>query len=722
MAKKYSILRFFIVYFCVLLPLLGTSILVTQNFLNKTAKEEQSKLSKQLEESVEMITDSFWEYRNKGVVLFQNKEFSSNLSLASATYINNVTRMLGSMKMFDGSESMILVYYGEGMLYSPEGMERVHTFFDKKLGCTQESENTAMETIESDQYSITPLQGKSGLEYLLFHIPAGKDIHGYARSMEVVISMSQLEKMLSTCLHSEDLLFLLSLDDAEGYFYQTERGIQMVTMEEAESLLSGYKSEPLVSGNEMLQFTAKIWCDMNIHMADFYDLRNMNLILLMVGLLLSVLLSLALSVVRFSQLRTLINNFSNKTSVHKEKKDWMKNEFDYIQNLLDEAIANNIMLRKNEHYHRRMMLKQVSMLIFNGLLREREEIQSALKISGTELMEDYYFLFGLKVSNKELLKKLEEFFENDIHYSMNENGKCFVFVLYEISFKDCQMSSRYELAKRLQETLGLANIVCDRLAMSQVYSKISLANYAYLEVLSILNTPFDREDKIICWEKWIQYSGKNVIWYDNDALNNFRKAVAAKQEQEALGILKEALRQVETIDDARHLRYMFLQYLLLEIDSSGEEEENKQLIYETNAIDVEDEHGYVEGIQQILNQFCDSKQSDDEFVNVIQFVQDNYMNYELSLIMVAEYAGLSKSKTSRLFKQHTGEAYIDYVTRLRMEKAKELLEESDMSVKEILQQVGYLDITNASKKFKAYFHINPSVYRVQKRKEKGEKE
>lgn len=721
MIKKNSILRFFIIYFCVLLPLLGTNILITQNFLARAQREEQSKLSEQLEEAVELISDIFWEYRKKGVVLFENKEFSSNLGLASATSVNEAARFLNSLRMFDGSENSILAYYGEGMLYSPDGMERLHTFFGMKLSCTEESAEAAIEAINSEQFSIIPLQRNSELEYLFFHIPADKDIYGYSRSMEVVISMSQLEKMLSTCLHSEGVLFQLSIGDVEGYFYHMEHGLRRVSTEEANGLIAGYRDEPLVSGDETLQFTARLWGDTESQLADFYEMRNLNLILLMIGLLLSVMLSFALSVIRFSQLKTLINNITHKNMVSKEKKSWIKNEFDYIQILLDEAIKENISVRKNERSHRKIIFQQVSILIFHGLLREREEIQIVLKVCGVELLEDYYFLYGLKVNTQEQLEKLDELLQGDIHYTVNEDGRKYVFVLCELPFFDCQMSRRYELADKLQKVLQGAGITCNKIAMSQVYSQISMANNAYLEVLSILENSFDRKTPMTCWEEWIRHNERVGVWFDNEQLKYFREAVKLKQEQQALEVLKRTLSQETEKESRRHLCYMFLQSLMLEVNLSDEEEEKQQFVLEISSINVNDEQSFVESVSHILQKYCEHKNTSNDFDRVIQFVKDNYTNYELSLIMVAEYAGLSKSKTSRLFKVYTGEAYIDYVTRLRMEKAKELLEQTDISVKEIFLQVGYLDITNASKKFKAYFQINPSAYRAQKRKESEEK-
>ena len=721
MTGKKSILRFFIVYFCVLLPLLGTSILITQNFIDKAQREEQNNLSEQLNETIDLINNCFWDYRSKAVVLFQNKEFTSNLGLASATSVNNAARWLSSLRMFDGSENQISLYYGEDILYTSDGIETTDTFFGGRLGCTGESKDDAIAVINSDQYAIRVLRGRTGFEYLLFHIPVGKDIYGYARSMEVIMGLSQLGKILETNLSDEGLLLQLSVGEENGYFVHTKQGYSLISAEEFENIRSDYQNKYFEGEGADPHFTLRVWYDGDVQLAEFYKLRNINLLLLMVGLLLSAGLSFVLSVIRFSHLNELINNIAHKKTTVNEKKHWTRSEFDYIQMALDESIKESISVKKNGLFYRKVLFEQVAILIFHGLLRDRKEIQSVLKVCGTELLEEYFFVYGLKVDTQEQLEQLDELLRGDIHYVVNDGSKKYIFILCELSFFDYDMSKRYELSSKLQLILKDAGIDCSKIVMSQVYNRISMTNYAYLEALSVLESNLDRKTQIMCWEEWIRRNGKVGIWSDNAQLKYFRDAVKQKREQEAVEVLRQTLQQENEKEKRRHLCYMFLQSLMLEMDLSGEEEENQQLVYEMNDIDVNDEQRFIEGVSNVLHWYCEHKDTSNEFDRVIQFVKENYTNYELSLIMVAEYAGLSKSKTSRLFKVYTGEAYIDYVTRLRMEKVKELLEQTDISVKEIFLQVGYLDITNASKKFKAYFQINPSAYRAQKRKESEEK-
>jgi len=92
------------------------------------------------------------------------------------------------------------------------------------------------------------------------------------------------------------------------------------------------------------------------------------------------------------------------------------------------------------------------------------------------------------------------------------------------------------------------------------------------------------------------------------------------------------------------------------------------------------------------------------------YIGQNYKE-ELSMEQSAEYVNLSPHYFSKLFKQHAGENFIDYVTRLRINEAKRLIAEERLSLKEICYEVGYKDPNYFSRVFKKVSGITPSEYR-----------
>jgi two-component system response regulator YesN len=88
-----------------------------------------------------------------------------------------------------------------------------------------------------------------------------------------------------------------------------------------------------------------------------------------------------------------------------------------------------------------------------------------------------------------------------------------------------------------------------------------------------------------------------------------------------------------------------------------------------------------------------------------------HMEDEVSLTKLAEHIHLNANYLSQLFKQTTGETFIDFVTRERIEKAKELLQDPKMKIFEVATLVGFKDSNYFSIAFKNKLGFTPSEYR-----------
>ena len=127
----------------------------------------------------------------------------------------------------------------------------------------------------------------------------------------------------------------------------------------------------------------------------------------------------------------------------------------------------------------------------------------------------------------------------------------------------------------------------------------------------------------------------------------------------------------------------------------------------------EGESEYVElAIRQIREE---REQSTSNMLNrAMSYIHSKYQE-DLSLEDAAEHVHLNPYYFSKVFKQQTGETFIDYVTRLRIDKAKEMLKDSRLSMKEVCYSVGYKDPNYFSRVFKKVTGVTPSEYRTQLR-------
>lgn len=94
-----------------------------------------------------------------------------------------------------------------------------------------------------------------------------------------------------------------------------------------------------------------------------------------------------------------------------------------------------------------------------------------------------------------------------------------------------------------------------------------------------------------------------------------------------------------------------------------------------------------------------------------KYIQMNY-NKDISLDEIAKLVSMSTYHLSRIFSKFEGITYKDYLIKLRMEKAKQLMKEGKKSIKEISIEVGYTDQNYFSKSFKKYFSKSPSDFYI----------
>jgi len=95
---------------------------------------------------------------------------------------------------------------------------------------------------------------------------------------------------------------------------------------------------------------------------------------------------------------------------------------------------------------------------------------------------------------------------------------------------------------------------------------------------------------------------------------------------------------------------------------------------------------------------------------VMNYIEKNYSN-EISLEEVAEVVKISPFYLSKLFKQETGENFIDYLTTIRIRKAKELLFNPMNSVKDVCYMVGYKDPNYFTRVFKKVCGQTPTEFK-----------
>lgn len=96
---------------------------------------------------------------------------------------------------------------------------------------------------------------------------------------------------------------------------------------------------------------------------------------------------------------------------------------------------------------------------------------------------------------------------------------------------------------------------------------------------------------------------------------------------------------------------------------------------------------------------------------ILDFLQREYANSELTLSYTADHFYITSSYLSTFFKENVGDTFLNYLTRLRVEHAKELIRTTNLSMGEIALRVGYASGNTFTRIFKKVEGITPTQYR-----------
>lgn len=115
------------------------------------------------------------------------------------------------------------------------------------------------------------------------------------------------------------------------------------------------------------------------------------------------------------------------------------------------------------------------------------------------------------------------------------------------------------------------------------------------------------------------------------------------------------------------------------------------------------------------NIFNNIYSGDSYLINqAIEHTRANYMN-KITLQKLADYLHVSDSYLSKLFKEETGISFTQYLNEIRINRSKELLQNTKMSIVEVALFVGYEDQSYFTKVFKKITGITPKKYRSGKK-------
>ena len=164
-----------------------------------------------------------------------------------------------------------------------------------------------------------------------------------------------------------------------------------------------------------------------------------------------------------------------------------------------------------------------------------------------------------------------------------------------------------------------------------------------------------------------------------------------------------------------NVRFSVITFLKgLGCDTEGMEPENTEEILVESGKNIENAIAYAEKMISRAITIRDQNSGNKNrsiLKTAVDFIDEHYMDEDISLNTAANVANVSSNHFSALFSQNMGQTFIEYLTSLRMNKAKELLRCTGMRSSEIAGEIGYKDAHYFSYLFKKTQGMMPSDYR-----------
>lgn len=160
--------------------------------------------------------------------------------------------------------------------------------------------------------------------------------------------------------------------------------------------------------------------------------------------------------------------------------------------------------------------------------------------------------------------------------------------------------------------------------------------------------------------------------------------------------------------------YLYLYFMVLDglnldeaekEDCTGIDQETLNELY--NCENLQELHQYIHHKLSLISDYLARTRPDGVIQRIIDYIQRNY-NQDLKLGTLARYFNYNPAYLGKLFKSYTGEKFRTYLSRIRLQEAKQLLMKGE-KVSETARKVGYEDLDYFNKKFREFYGIVPSA-------------
>lgn len=453
--------------------------------------------------------------------------------------------------------------------------------------------------------------------------------------------------------------------------------------------------------------------------------------------------SLLLTYLATRQIYMPINSLLNIVydRVKKDKKEQAKNEYEYLDVAYSEIISVNENLENVINNTKPFVKERLFSNLIRGktipikeLIEKMEFLKLNMNLSNYLVMviqlQDYDKLVEeLNESERNLIKiELVSFIEEIVTKGIcleTDVNKFAVIINFddEESYLEVRKKS-LDLAESIHQDIKKKYKLDVYIGVGRMYKHINSIKYSYKEANKALEYKlYLGQNRIFDFESAEEQTDRIYYFYsekEKKLINVLKFAQDEKLEKAVTDYFNE-------IKQNGLISYDLLQKLLNKTVSSiiemmlNQGISPKKIFVNKKRIYFSLTHN--ESMEEIVYQFEDicrlvldavseknSRNKQKYYIEIKEYIEKNYSE-DISLNNISSHIGLTPSYFSTFFKEHFNKSFVDYLNRIRIDKAKEMLITTQLTITEIGFKVGFNTIQNFMRVFKKYESISPGKYR-----------
>lgn len=695
-------------YLLVLVPLLLASVLMMGYFRSQWQAEIRENVDKQLSQMASELELRYVNYQFSLAALVSEQSTAREGNYGRYTLV----KQLRSVCHYDRDTDMLFVSTLDGEIISSLGSTSLSVFLEDTLKLTESSSARIREALAGGKGAVTYLDRRAGAEnrgYLLVLFPVSSS---WSRAQ-----WSSVGYLVST--ENLNITEYLTAPETVALRMTFEDGSQMqVDLSDSPRTLSALSEDDSAYERVFAQVS-----NMRVQLELIYDWSVTNRLLVasqMAGLLLTFVGALLSAALGLHYSRNRLRNVEMLTAQAQGSvtDPPYTGEYIYVGRLMSSLRSEVSAMNLSMNEWQESVRQQTVSLMLSGSVQDRATANRMLQTCRLEMDDDCYCVIKLLLGAQEEDCSAAAALPSEICCQAGDGEESWLILIGELPNTDVSQELRRAYAQEVISRLDRAGIAVRRCGVSRAYKELYMANLALREATESLKTCETDGQSLVCFDDLAGAELGEI----REKIHCFRRHLEAGEEQaarEALHAVYDEIRRDEGDGQIQlYRRYRLLDAALMVV--CEREDEEKQTVYEALLnLDVRSGETFLRELEALL--FPPRREAPEERTDpwpvIVRYIEQHYMDPNLTANEVAGVAGVDKTHLSRVFREHTGETYIEYLSRVRLERAMVLLTDTDMPVQEIVEAVGYYDHSSFRRKFKARYGI--SIQELRQRADKG---